>query len=194
MTKVVMRVFAAESGFSSERATRRNESVGRRGGRNRSMVRGARFAAAVIAALAMSACANKPAIDQTLGLSGTAAPGSQQDFVVNVGDRVFFETDSTELTPQARSTLDKQAQWLQTYNRYTFLIEGHADERGTREYNIALGAKRAQTVREYLASRGIEISRMRTISYGKERPVAVCDDISCWSQNRRAVTVLSANS
>ena len=142
----------------------------------------------------MSGCANKPAVDQALGLSGTAAPGSQQDFVVNVGDRVFFETDSTELTPQARSTLDKQAQWLQTYNRYTFLIEGHADERGTREYNIALGAKRAQTVREYLASRGVEPPRMRTISYGKERPVAVCDDISCWSQNRRAVTVLSANS
>ncbi|MGP0091503.1 MAG: peptidoglycan-associated lipoprotein Pal [Xanthobacteraceae bacterium] len=159
------------------------------------MIRGARLAVVLIAALAISACANnKPAIDQTLGLSGAAAPGSQQDFVVNVGDRVFFETDSTELTPQARSTLDKQAQWLQTYNRYAFLIEGHADERGTREYNIALGAKRAQTVREYLASRGIEPSRMRTISYGKERPVAVCDDISCWSQNRRAVTVLSANS
>ena len=118
-------------------------------------------------------------------------PGSQQDFVVNVGDRVFFETDSTELTPQARATLDKQAQWLNSYNRYAFTIEGHADERGTREYNIALGARRAQTVREYLVSRGVEAQRMRTISYGKERPVAVCNDISCWSQNRRAVTVLN---
>jgi peptidoglycan-associated lipoprotein len=185
MTKVVTRVSATESGFPPERC-RRNGS--------RSVVRGARLATVLIAALAMSACANKPATDQALGISGMAAPGSQQDFVVNVGDRVFFETDSTELTPQARSTLDKQAQWLQTYNRYAFLIEGHADERGTREYNIALGAKRAQTVREYLASRGVEPSRMRTISYGKERPVAVCDDISCWSQNRRAVTVLSANS
>ena len=107
---------------------------------------------------------------------------------------MFFETDQTDLTPQARATLDKQAQWLAQYNRYSFTIEGHADERGTREYNIALGARRAQTVREYLASRGIEPQRMRTISYGKERPVAVCNDISCWSQNRRAVTVLNASS
>jgi peptidoglycan-associated lipoprotein len=114
--------------------------------------------------------------------------------VVNVGDRVFFETDQTDLTQQARATLDKQAQWLARFNRYTFTIEGHADERGTREYNIALGAKRAQTVREYLVAHGIEASRMRTISYGKERPVAVCDDISCWSQNRRAVLVLDVNS
>ena len=81
-----------------------------------------------------------------------------------------------------------------TYYRYNFTIEGHADERGTREYNIALGARRAQAVRDYLGSRGIEPSRMRTISYGKERPVAVCNNISCWSQNRRAVTVLNANS
>ena len=139
----------------------------------------------------MAACANTP--NQT-GLAGAAVPGSQQDFVVNVGDRVFFETDQTDLTPQGRATLDKQAQWLAQYNRYTFTIEGHADERGTREYNIALGAKRAQSVREYLIARGIDASRMRTISYGKERPVAVCDDISCWSQNRRAVTVLNASS
>jgi peptidoglycan-associated lipoprotein len=111
-----------------------------------------------------------------------------------VGDRVFFETDSTDLTIQARGTLDRQAQWLSRYNRYAFTIEGHADERGTREYNFALGARRAETVRNYLASRGIDPSRMRTISYGKERPVAVCDDISCWSQNRRAVTVLNASS
>ncbi len=119
-----------------------------------------------------------------------ATPGSAQDFVVNVGDRVFFETDSTDLTPQAVATLDKQAQWLARYPRYSFLIEGHADERGTREYNFSLGAPRAQTVRDYLASKGVQASRMRTISYGKERPVAVCNDISCWSQNRRAVTVL----
>ena len=80
------------------------------------------------------------------------------------------------------------------YAQYAFTIEGHADERGTREYNLALGARRAQTVRDYLISRGIAANRMRTISYGKERPVAVCDDISCWSQNRRAVTVLNASS
>ena len=123
-----------------------------------------------------------------------AAPGTQADFVVNVGDRVFFESDQTDLTPQARATLDKQVQWLQQYTQYTFTIEGHADERGTREYNIGLGSRRAQTVREYLASRGVTAQRMRTISYGKERPVAVCNDISCWSQNRRSVTVLNARS
>jgi peptidoglycan-associated lipoprotein len=155
--------------------------------------RGLRFAAVIGAAIALAACANNPADQAGAGGAGAlATPGSAQDFVVNVGDRVFFETDSTELTPQARETLEKQAQWLQRYNRYAFTVEGHADERGTREYNIALGARRAQTVRDYLSSRGIEPSRMRTISYGKERPVAVCNDISCWSQNRRAVTVLNA--
>jgi len=155
-------------------------------------LRAAAFAAMLGLTAAVSGCASKPG-DQA-GLAGAGAPGSQQDFVVNVGDRVFFETDSTELTPQARATLEKQAQWLQTYNQYAFTIEGHADERGTREYNIALGARRAQTVREYLASRGVSAQRMRTISYGKERPVAVCNDISCWSQNRRAVTLLNASS
>jgi peptidoglycan-associated lipoprotein len=158
------------------------------------MLRGAGFAAALIAGLAVSACANKSANDALATGPGMATPGSQQDFVVNVGDRVFFETDSSELTPQSRATLEKQAQWLQNYRNYVFTIEGHADERGTREYNIALGARRAQTVRDYLVARGIEAQRMHTISYGKERPVAVCDNISCWSQNRRAVTVLGATS
>ena len=157
------------------------------------LIRGAKFAVAIAATLTIAACANRNNELADAGMN-SASPGSQQDFVVNVGDRVFFETDQTDLTPQARATLDKQAQWLAQYNRYSFTIEGHADERGTREYNIALGARRAQTVREYLASRGIEPQRMRTISYGKERPVAVCNDISCWSQNRRAVTVLNASS
>src|SRR5262245_20779946 len=160
------------------------------------ILRAAKMAAVLLAVVGLAACANNPAGQQTgaVGAAGAAVPGNAQDFVVNVGDRVFFETDSSELTPQARTTLDKQAQWLQYYNRYSFTIEGHADERGTREYNIALGARRAQTVRDYLVSRGIDGNRMRTISYGKERPVAVCDDISCWSQNRRAVTVLNASS
>jgi peptidoglycan-associated lipoprotein len=160
------------------------------------VARSARFAIAVVAALTAAACANKNSeLGAGLGgAGGPAVPGSQQDFVVNVGDRVFFESDSTDLTPQARGTLDRQAQWLQTYNRYSFTIEGHADERGTREYNFGLGARRADAVRGYLASRGIDPARMRTISYGKERPVAVCNDISCWSQNRRAVTVLNASS
>ena len=156
------------------------------------MIRGVKFAAVVMATLAIAGCAKNA--DQNAAMAGAAAPGSQQDFVVNVGDRVFFETDSSELTDQARATLDKQAQWLGNYNRYSFTVEGHADERGTREYNIALGARRAETVREYLISRGIPAQRMRTISYGKERPVALCNDISCWSQNRRAVTVLDQSS
>jgi peptidoglycan-associated lipoprotein len=157
-----------------------------------SIVSGFKYAAIIAAGLMIAACAKQS--DQTGAMAGAATPGSQQDFVVNVGDRVFFETDSSELTEQARATLDKQAQWLANYNHYAFTVEGHADERGTREYNIALGARRAQTVREYLASRGVAAQRMRTISYGKERPVAVCDDISCWSQNRRSVTVLNQSS
>jgi peptidoglycan-associated lipoprotein len=159
-------------------------------------VRATKFAAMILAGLSLAACANNPnqLTGANAGLAGSAAPGSAQDFVVNVGDRVFFESDSTELTPQSVATLDKQAEWLQRYNRYAFTVEGHADERGTREYNIALGARRAQTVRDYLISRGVQGNRMRTISYGKERPVAVCNDISCWSQNRRAVTVLNATS
>ena len=158
------------------------------------ILRGAPLAALMVAALALGACAQNPAADANASAGAAAAPGSQQDFVVNVGDRVFFETDQTDLTAQGRETLDKQAQWLQQYANYTFTIEGHADERGTREYNIALGARRAQSVRDYLVARGIQAQRMRTISYGKERPVAVCNDISCWSQNRRAVTVLNASS
>jgi peptidoglycan-associated lipoprotein len=159
------------------------------------IIRGIQIAAVLASALAVAACASKPEESAQASAAGMTTPGSQQDFVVNVGDRVFFETDSSELTPQARATLDKQAQWLNTYSQYSaFTVEGHADERGTREYNIALGARRAQTVRDYLVSRGVAAQRMRTISYGKERPVAVCNDISCWSQNRRAVTVLNASS
>ena len=159
-----------------------------------SIFRTAKLVAAFVVAVGLAACANNPTGQQQAGAAGNAVPGSAQDFVVNVGDRVFFESDSTELTTQARLTLDKQSQWLQHYNRYSFTVEGHADERGTREYNIALGARRAQAVRDYLVSRGVQGNRMRTISYGKERPVAVCNDISCWSQNRRSVTVLNASS
>ena len=147
--------------------------------------------AALCVALSVAACTNdKDLADASAFGAGASTPGSAQDFVVNIGDRVFFESDSTDLTSTATATLDKQAAWLQRYPRYTFIIEGHADERGTREYNFSLGARRAQAVNDYLATRGIAGNRMRTVSYGKERPVAVCNDISCWSQNRRAVTVL----
>ena len=151
------------------------------------------LAAAMLAAAVLAGgCANQAALDA--GLSGSAVPGSPQEFQVAVGDRVFFETDSSALTPQARQTLDRQVQWLTQYSSYAFVIEGHADERGTREYNLALGARRAAAVRDYYIARGVAAGRMRTISYGKERPVAVCDDISCWSQNRRAVIVLQGTS
>ena len=118
-------------------------------------------------------------------------PGSNGDFQVNAGDIVYFSSDSSDLTPEARQTLTNQAQWLQQFGSQTVTIEGHADERGTREYNIALGARRAESVRSFLASQGVTAARIRTVSYGKERPVAVCNDISCWSQNRRAQTVLN---
>jgi peptidoglycan-associated lipoprotein len=159
--------------------------------------RSAGLVATVAIAMLLAACAKNPANEPGgLGLgvgqgAGAATPGSPQDFVVNVGDRVFFETDSTDLTAQSRATLDRQAQWLNQYSRYTFTIEGHADERGTREYNIALGARRASVVQDYFVAHGVAANRMKTISYGKERPVAVCDDISCWSQNRRAVIVIN---
>jgi peptidoglycan-associated lipoprotein len=150
------------------------------------------LATALALGLGLSACARNNADLAGAGAGyGAAGPGSVQEFNQTVGDRVFFETDSTNLTPTAQATLDKQAAWLNQYDRYAFTIEGHADERGTREYNFALGAQRAQTVHDYLAAKGVSTSRMKTISYGKERPVAVCDDISCWSQNRRAVTVLN---
>jgi peptidoglycan-associated lipoprotein len=147
----------------------------------------------LVAGLALAGCAKQQLPDNAGGLGlNNATPGSQQDFTVNVGDRVFFETDSTTLTAQGRQTLDKQAQWLSRYANYPVTIEGHADERGTREYNLALGARRAAATRDYLVARGVSAARVRTISYGKERPVAVCNDISCWSQNRRAVTLLTA--
>jgi peptidoglycan-associated lipoprotein len=148
------------------------------------------LAAAVALGLGLAACAhNNDNLAAGAGY-GAAGPGSIQEFNQTVGDRVFFDTDQTDLSSTAQATLDKQAAWLNQYNRYAFTIEGHADERGTREYNFALGARRAQAVHDYLA-KGIAASRMKTISYGKERPVATCDDISCWSQNRRAVTVLN---
>ncbi|MFY9657645.1 MAG: peptidoglycan-associated lipoprotein Pal [Methylocystis sp.] len=160
-------------------------------------LRAAGLLVALAAALSLAACAKNTAAEDpgafgvAGGRGGAGAPGSPQDFATNVGDRVFFETDSTDLTPTAQATLNRQAEWLNRYPRYAFAVEGHADERGTREYNFALGAQRAEAVKNYLASHGVAASRIRTTSFGKERPVAVCDDISCWSQNRRAVTVLS---
>lgn len=145
--------------------------------------------------LAIAGCASKKTLPNNasdLGLAANGAvPGSTQDFTVNVGDRIFFDTDSSAIRADAQATLDRQAQWLAQYPTYKIVIEGHADERGTRVYNLALGARRAAATREYLIARGVPGNRLQTISFGKERPVAVCDDISCWSQNRRAVTAIS---
>lgn len=157
--------------------------------------RGMKFAAALVVAMGLAACSKNPMTDPTgagapggTGV-GIGAPGSVQEFSNSVGDRVFFDTDSTELSSTAQATLEKQARWLNQYSRYTVVVEGHADERGTREYNFALSARRADVTRNYLVARGVAAGRIRTASFGKERPVAVCNDISCWSQNRRAVTV-----
>ena len=149
---------------------------------------------ALIAGLAIAGCASKktPNSAADLGLgAGAATPGSAQDFTVNVGDRIFFDTDSSAIRADAQGILARQAQWLNQYRNYGITVEGHADERGTREYNLALGARRAAAARDFLVAQGVASSRLKTISYGKERPVAVCDDISCWSQNRRAVTTLN---
>ena len=150
------------------------------------------LAIALVASLALAGCGTKktPNSAADLGL-GAATPGSAQDFTVNVGDRIFFDTDSSVIRADGQATLAKQAVWLNQYKNYRITIEGHADERGTREYNIGLGAKRATAVRDFLARNGVSAQRMRTVSFGKERPVAVCNDISCWSQNRRAQTVLN---
>jgi peptidoglycan-associated lipoprotein len=149
----------------------------------------ARLFSALALALMVAACAGQNQDANGLGV-GAAVPGSQQDFSVNVGDRVLFLEDQSTLTPEAQAILEKQAIWLRQYPQYVFTIEGHADERGTREYNLALGARRAATVRDFLVARGISQTRMKTISYGKERPVATCDSETCWTQNRRAVTAL----
>jgi peptidoglycan-associated lipoprotein len=148
-----------------------------------------RSLALVMLVVTDAARARNPA--DSRGAGGAATPGSQQEFLVTVGDRVFFETDSSVLTAEGQATLDKQAVWLNRYTQYRVLIEGHADERGTREYNIALGARRGAAAVNYLVSRGVSQTRITSKSFGKERPVAVCNDISCWSQNRRAVTVLN---
>ena len=151
------------------------------------------IAGVLAVAIVLAACAKSqlPPKEYGVGSVDSAAPGTAQDFTSNVGDLVHFEVDSSSLTGEAEGILQKQAVWLNQYPQYTVTIEGHADERGTREYNIALGARRATAVRGYLAQQGVSASRIRTISYGKERPIAVCDDISCWSQNRRAQTVLN---
>ena len=159
-----------------------------------------------IAVLAVSACTNPNrfgadgaggGVNAGAGAGGVV-PGSANDptstvyFQQSIGDRVLFEVDQSTLTAVGRSTLDGQAQWLITNSDYQAVIEGHADEQGTREYNLALGERRASSVRDYLVSQGISSGRLRTVTYGKERPIEVCSTESCYAKNRRAVTVVAA--
>ena len=147
------------------------------------------------AAFGLAACGGANRFDNANAANSANSaqdPRSPAYFQQAVGDRVLFEVDQSNLTPTATAILDGQAQWLMTNTDYNAVIEGHADEQGTREYNLALGARRANSVLEYLESRGVASSRMRVVSYGKERPIEICSEESCYTKNRRAVTVISA--
>jgi peptidoglycan-associated lipoprotein len=160
----------------------------------------------LVAALSAAACTNpnrfsgdaNGGANANAGANGGVIPGSANDprspayFSQTVGDRVLFAVDQSTLSPQAQATLDGQVQWLQTNSDYLAVIEGHADEQGTREYNLALGARRANSVMEYLIARGIPSSRLKFVSYGKERPIEICSEEACYAKNRRAVTIISA--
>lgn len=167
-------------------------------------------AASVLAALFLvAACSEEPPATTAADTGGGGAqateqqapqvatqpsgpePGTQEHFVLNVGDRVFFDFDKYDLKSEAQETLRLQAAYLNRFPSKTVVIEGHADERGTREYNLGLGERRANSAKEYLISLGIDPSRIETISYGKERPVALGSNESAWAQNRRAVTVIA---
>lgn len=124
-------------------------------------------------------------------MGGAAKAGTQEDLVLNVGDRVFFEFDRSDLNPEARATLDRQAAWLKKYSTVGVTIEGHCDERGTREYNLALGERRAMSVKNYLVADGVGASRVKIVSYGKERPAVLGSNEAAWAQNRRGVTVVT---
>jgi peptidoglycan-associated lipoprotein len=156
--------------------------------------------------LALGACSSKKdvATDSTSSTTGAGVgsgidrgavgPGTQADLVANVGDRVFFELDRSDITQEGRATLGRQAEWLKKYPNVSVTIEGHADERGTREYNLALGERRANAVKNYLAANGIPSSRIQTVSFGKERPAVLGSDEAAWAQNRRGVTVVGGPS
>jgi len=158
------------------------------------------IAAMLVGALALTACdkSSRFGNDAYGAGAGAGAEGSVSDprsaayFQQIVGDRVLFAVDQSTLSPEAQDVLMKQATWLMDNPEYSAIIEGHADEQGTREYNLALGARRASAVQGFLIDRGVAPNRLRTVSYGKERPLAICSDESCYAQNRRAVTVLTA--
>ncbi len=144
--------------------------------------------------LALAACSKKntPNLEANNGLGQSAVPGSEGQFKTEVGDTVYYLVDQSTLTPEGKETLRRQAAWLRQYSDVMIQVEGHADERGTREYNISLSARRATATREFLIAQGVEKGRISTIAYGKERPAALCDAEQCWSKNRRTVTVITS--
>ena len=146
--------------------------------------------AAVSLLAACSSTDKTAATSNTAGGDTSIRAGSQQDLNAQAGDRVFFAYDHSDITPEGRATLEKQAAWMKTNASVTVTIEGHCDERGTREYNLALGDRRANAAKNYLVNNGIPASRISVISYGKERPIAMGSDEAAWAQNRRAVTVV----
>ena len=154
------------------------------------------FALAMVAgALVLSGCNNNipDSGRNATTLGSNFKQNSPEFFVASVGDRVLFTVDQSTLSDEARSILDAQAAWLEQNGEFKALIEGHADEQGTREYNLALGARRASAVQAYLVSRGVADNRLSTVTYGKERPIEICSVESCWAKNRRAVTVVSVD-
>lgn len=153
----------------------------------RKLFRSSNIVVALGASLLLTACAASGTVSG--GYGGSGDESAVKELVRNVGDRVFFTTDSAALSSDARSTIMRQADWLKT-NGKSLTIEGHADERGTREYNIALGARRANAVKDYMISLGVDGSRLETVSWGKERPVSLCAEDACWSKNRRSVSVI----
>lgn len=147
--------------------------------------------AAVAALFVVAACSNNNGNNENANAASTSvSPGSVADFRQNVGDRVFFDTDQSTIRQDGRDVLNRQAEWLKKYTNYQVTVAGHCDERGTREYNLALGERRANAARQYLVAQGIPASRIKTISYGKERPDPVGSDEAAWARNRRAVTEL----
>ena len=158
-----------------------------------------RILALICTVAAVAGCSDSFTDDtNAVDLTGPGAAGSPSDptspayFQQAIGDRVLFAVDQSSLDDGARAVLAAQAEWLTDNPDYTAVIEGHADEQGTREYNLALGARRANAVREFLVSRGVAGNRLKTVSYGKERPIEICSAESCYAKNRRAVTVLAA--
>src|SRR5882762_6477749 len=145
--------------------------------------------AAIAAMIVMAACSSNEQ-QAAAPATTTVTPGSVADFRQNVGDRVYFDTDQSTVREDGRATLTKQAAWLKQYSNYQITVEGHCDERGTREYNIALGERRATAVRQFLIAQGVPAARLKTISYGKERPEVVGSDEGSWARNRRGVTTL----